>query len=80
MKVNVKLIELNAQSIIKASMISAAYFVTNISSVQLMSLIFAWKKSEISNFNLSKKKLLKKELCFKCKKTKHKAYECFEMT
>ena len=29
-KVNVKLIELNAQSIIKASMISAAYFVTNI--------------------------------------------------
>ncbi len=80
MKVNVKLTELNTQSIIKVSVISAAHSVASTLSAQLTSLISAWKKSRISNLNFSKKELFKKELCFKCKKSKHRAYDCFKMT
>ncbi len=79
MQVNVKLTELNIQSVVKASAISAACFVTNTSFAWLTSSIFAWKKFKISNLDFSKKELFKKELCFKCKKTEHKAYECFKM-
>ncbi len=35
--------------------------------------IFAWKKLRISNVDSAKEKLFKKELCFKCKKLKHRA-------
>ncbi len=80
MQINVKLIELNAQSIIKASTTQVTCFVANTSSAQLTSSVFAWKKLRILNLNLSKKELFKKELCFKCKKIKHKAYECLKMT
>ncbi len=80
MQVNVKLTELNIQLIVKASAISAARSVASTSSAQLTSSISAWKKLRISNLDLSKKELLKKELCFKCKKTEHKAYECFKTT
>ena len=80
MQVNVRLTELNAQSIIKASAISAACFVVNTSSAWFTSSISAWKKLRILNLDLSKKELFKKELCFKCKKIKHKAYECFKTT
>ncbi len=80
MQVDVKLTELNIQSIIKASMISAAHFVASTSSAQFTSSISAWKKFKISNLNFSKKELMKKELCFKCKKTEHRAYECSEIT
>ncbi len=79
-KVNVKLTELNIQLIIKASMISAAYFVISTSSAQLTLSVSAWKKSRISNLNLNKKELFKKKLYFKCIKTEYKAYECFKMT
>jgi hypothetical protein len=80
MQVNVRLIELNSQSIIKASAISAARSVASTSSAHLMSLVSSWKKLRILNLDLSKKKLMKKELCFKCKKIEHRAYECFETT
>ncbi len=40
--------------------------------------IFAWKKLRILNINFVKEKLFKKELCFKCKKLKHKACNCFK--
>ena len=79
MQVNVRLTELNAQLIIKASAISAAHSVASTSSIQLTSSVSAWKKLRILNLDLSKKELFKKELCFKCKKLKHKAYDCFKM-
>ncbi len=80
MQVNVKLIELNVWLIIKALMILAACSVINTLSAWFTSSVFAWKKLRISNLDLSKKELLKKELCFKCEKTEHKAYECLETT
>ncbi len=78
MQVNVKLTELNIQSIIKASAISVAFSVASTLSARFTSLVSAWKKLRISNLDLSKKELFKKELCFKCKKLKHRAYDCLE--
>ena len=80
MQVNVKLTELNAQSIIKVLMISAAHFVANNSSNQSTSSISAWKKLRRLNLNSIQKELFKKELCFKCKKSKHRAYDCLKTT
>ncbi len=80
MQVNVKLTELNAWLIIKVSAISAAHFVTSTSSARLTSSVSAWKKLRRSNLDFIQKELFKKELCFKCKKLKHKAYDCFKMT
>ncbi len=80
MQVDVRLIELNAQSIIKASAIQAARSVSSTSTAQLTSLISLWKKLRRSNLDSIQKKLFKKELCFKCKKSKHKAYNCLKMT
>jgi len=80
MQVDVKLIKLNSWLIIKASVTTAARSVASTLSAHLTSSVSSWKKFRILNLNLSKKKLMKKELCFKCKKTEHKAYECFEMT
>ncbi len=79
MQVNVKLTELNAWSIIKVSMISAARSVASTSSARFTSSVSAWKKLRRLNLDFIQKELFKKELCFKCKKSKHKAYDCFKM-
>ncbi len=80
MQVDVRLIELNARSIVKVSAISAARSVANTSSVRSTSSVFAWKKLRRLNLNSIQKELFKKELCFKCKKSEHRAYDCFKMT
>ncbi len=80
MQVNVKLTELNTQSIIKASMIQAAYSVFSTLTAQITSSVSSWKKLRRLNLDFIQKELFKKELCFKCKKSKHKAYNCLEMT
>ncbi len=80
MQVDVRLTELNVQSIIKVSVISAACSVASTSSAQSTSSVSAWKKLRRSNLNFIQKELFKKELCFKCKKSKHRAYDCFKMT
>ncbi len=79
MQVNVKLTELNIQSVVKASMTQAACSVSSTLIAQLTSSISLWKKLRRSNLNFIQKKLFKKELCFKCKKSEHKAYDCFKM-
>ncbi len=80
MQVNVRLTELNAQSIVKVSVISAAHSVASTSSVRSTSPVSAWKKLRRSNLNSIQKELFKKELCFKCKKSKHRAYDCLKTT
>ncbi len=80
MQVDVRLTELNVRSIIKVSAISAARFVASTSSAQPTSSVSAWKKLRRSNLNSIQKELFKKELCFKCKKSKHRAYDCLKMT
>ncbi len=80
MQIDVRLTELNVWSIIKVSMISAAHSVTSTSSAWSTSSISAWKKLWRLNLNFIQKELFKKELCFKCKKSKHRAYDCFKTT
>jgi len=80
MWVDVKLTELNARSVIKASIIQAAQSVSSTLTVQLTSSVSSWKKLRRSNLNSIQKELFKKELCFKCKKSEHKAYDCLETT
>ncbi len=80
MQVNVKLIELNAWSVIKASMTQAARSVFSTLTIQLTSSVFFWKKLRRLNLNSIQKELFKKELCFKCKKSEHRVYDCFKMT
>ncbi len=80
MQVDVKLTELNAWSVVKALMIQAARSVSSTSTVWLMSSVSSWKKLRRSNLDSIQKELFKKELCFKCKKSKHKAYDYFKMT
>ncbi len=80
MQVNVKLTELNAQSVVKALMIQAAWSVSSTLTVWLTSSISSWKKLRRSNLNSIQKELFKKELCFKCKKSEHRIYDCLEMT
>jgi len=80
MQVNVKLTELNAQSVVKASMTQAAQSVFSTSTVWLTSSVSSWKKFRRLNLNSIQKKLFKKELCFKCKKLEHRAYDCFKTT
>ncbi len=80
MQVNVKLTELNARLIIKVSAISAARSVTSTSSARLTSSVSAWKKLRRSNLDFIQKELFKKELCFKCKKSEHRAYDCLKTT
>ncbi len=79
MQVNVKLTELNVRSIVKVSTISAARFITSTSSVWSTSSVSAWKKLRRLNLDFIQKELFKKELCFKCKKSEHRAYDCFKM-
>ncbi len=81
MQVNVQLTKLNARSTLKTSTIQVAHFITSILmiiTIVTSASIFAWKKFRISNVDFAKEKLFKKELCFKCKKSKHKAHDCLE--
>ena len=79
MQVNVRLTELNAWSVIKALATQAAYSIVSTSTTWLTSSVSSWKKLRRSKFNFIQKELFKKELCFKCKKSKHRAYDCLEM-
>ncbi len=80
MQVNVRLTELNAWSVIKASVTQAAHSVISTSITRLTSSVSSWKKLERLKLNSIQKELFKKELCFKCKKLKHKAYDCLKTT
>ncbi len=80
MQVDVRLIELNARSVVKASATQAARSVSNTSTARLTSSVSSWKKLRRSNLNSIQKELFKKELCFKCKKSEHRAYDCLETT
>ncbi len=80
MQVDVKLTELNVQSVVKASATQAACSVVSTSTIQLTSSVSSWKKLRRSKLNSIQKELFKKELCFKCKKSEHKAYDCLETT
>ncbi len=80
MQVNVRLTELNVQSIVKVSATSAAHSVASTSSAQSTSSVSTWKKLRRLNLDSIQKELFKKELCFKCKKSKHRAYDCFKTT
>ncbi len=79
MQINVKLTELNVQSIVKVSAISAAHSVASTLSARFTSSIFVWKKLRRLNLDFIQKELFKKELCFKCKKSEHRAYDYLKM-
>ncbi len=81
MQVNVWLTKLNAQSALKTSTTQVAHFITSISmmiTTAISASIFAWKKLRISNVDSVREKLFKKELCFKCKKSEHRARNCLK--
>ncbi len=80
MQIDVRITELNARSVIKASATQAAYSVFSTLTAQLTSSVSSWKKLRRSNLNSIQKELFKKELRFKCKKSEHKAYDCFKIT
>ena len=79
MQIDVRLIELNARSVVKALATQAARSVVSTSTTQLTSSISSWKKFRRSKLNSIQKELFKKELCFKCKKSEHRAYDCLKM-
>ncbi len=81
MRVDVRLTKLNAQSVFKTSTTQVAHFIASISTTittAISASISAWKKLRISNVDSAREKLFKKELCFKCKKSKHRARDCLE--
>ncbi len=81
MQVNVRLTKLNAWSVLQTSTTQVAHFIASISTMittAISASISAWKKLRISNVDSAREKLFKKELCFKCKKLKHKACNCLE--
>ncbi len=81
MQVDVRLTKLNARSILKTSTIQVARFTASILTTittAISASISAWKKLRISNVDFAREKLFKKELCFKCKKSKHRACNCLE--
>ena len=81
MQVNVQLTKLNAWSALKTSTIQVTRFIADILimiTTAISASISAWKKFKILNVDSARKKLFKKELCFKCKKSKHKACNCLE--
>ncbi len=81
MQVDVRLTKLNARSTLKTSTTqvarSTASILTTITTV-ISASISAWKKLRISNVDSARKKLFKKKLCFKCKKSEHRACDCLE--
>ncbi len=81
MQVDIQLTKLNAQSTLKTSMIQVTHFITSILmtiTTAISASIFAWKKLRILNVDFAKEKLFKKELCFKCKKSKHRVCDYLE--
>ncbi len=81
MQVDVWLTKLNARSALKTSTTQVARSTASISTTittAISASIFAWKKLRISNVDFAREKLFKKELCFKCKKSEHRAHDCFE--
>ncbi len=80
MQVDVRLTELNARSVVKASVTQAAHSVVSTSTIWLTSSVSSWKKFRRSKLNFIQKELFKKEFCFKCKKSEHRAYDCLKTT
>jgi len=81
MRADVRLTELNARSALKTSTTQAARPIasTSLTITTATSASFAaWKKLRISNVDPAREKLFKKELCFKCKKSEHRARDCLE--
>ncbi len=81
MQVNVQLTKLNAWSALKTSTTQVAHFIASILTTittAISASISAWKKLKILNVDFARKKLFKKELCFKCKKSKHRAHDCLK--
>ncbi len=81
MQVDVRLTKLNARSALKTSTTQVARFIASILTTittAISASISAWKKLRISNVDSARKKLFKKELCFKCKKSEHRACNCLK--
>jgi len=81
MRVNVRLTKLNAWSILKTSTTQVARSIASILTMittAISASISAWKKLRILNVDFAREKLFKKELCFKCKKSEHRAHDCLE--
>ncbi len=81
MQVNVRLTKLNAWSALKTSTTQVACFIASILMIittAISASIFAWKKLRILNVDFARKKLFKKELCFRCKKAEHRAHDCLK--
>ncbi len=81
MRADVRLTKLNARSALKTLTIQVARFIASISltiTIAISVSFSAWKKLRISNVDSARKKLFKKELCFKCKKSEHRACNCLE--
>ncbi len=81
MQVNVRLTKLNAWSALKTLTTQVTHFIASILmmiTTAISASIFAWKKLRILNVDSAREKLFKKKLCFKCKKLKHKAYDCLK--
>ena len=83
MQVHIWLMKLNAWSALKTSTTQVTRFIASILMMIITAIstsIFAWKKLRILNVDSAREKLFKKKLCFKCKKSKHKAHDCLEST
>ncbi len=80
MRADVRLTELNARSAAKVPATSAARSAASTSSARPTSPVPAWKKLRRPNLDPIQEELFKKELCFKCKKSGHRAYDCLEAT
>ncbi len=81
MQVNVRLTKLNARSALKTSTTQVARSIASILTMittAISASISAWKKFRILNVDSAREKLFKKELCFKCKKSEHRARDCLE--
>ncbi len=81
MQVDVRLMKLNARSVFKTSTTQVAHSIASISTTittAISASISAWKKLRISNVDSAREKLFKKELCFKCKKSEHRACNCLK--
>ncbi len=81
MQVDVRLTKLNAWSVLKTSTTQVTRSIADILmmiTTAILASISAWKKLKILNVDSAKEKLFKKELCFKCKKLKHRACNCLK--
>ncbi len=81
MQVDVWLTKLNARSVLKTSTIQVARSIASILmtiTTVISASIFAWKKLRILNVDSAREKLFKKKLCFKCKKSEHRARDCLK--